>query len=84
MKRDIYYEDYQMMSEALNKDAFLKRLGTSGMFTLNYRLMLDNRPQYVALYAVRPKDDVKHFIVSPCAGQDIRNYSWEIFDYSDN
>lgn len=64
MKRDIYYEDYQMMSEALNKDAFLKRLGTSGMFTLNYRLMLDNRPQYVALYAVRPKDDVKHFIVA--------------------
>lgn len=64
MKHDIYYEDLPMMSHAMSKEALLASLRETGTNTLNYRLMLDGRPQYVTLFAVRPKQDSSHIIIA--------------------
>ena len=64
MKHDIYPEDLPMMQNAMNKEVLLSRLAGSGKTFLNYRLMLDNRPQYVSLYAIRSKEDADHIIVA--------------------
>ncbi len=64
IKNDIYYEDQPMMMTAMRKDVFLASLRETGANTLNYRLMLDGRPQYVSLFAVRPKEDSSHIIIA--------------------
>lgn len=64
MERDIYPEDLPMMIKAMSKDYLLKNLDESGKIFLNYRLMLDGRPQYVTLFAVRPKEDSNHILVA--------------------
>ena len=64
MKRDIYPDDLPMMSAAMKKENLLKQLSESGKCFLSYRLMLDGRPQYVSLYAVRPKEDSDHIIIA--------------------
>lgn len=64
MKRDIYPEDYPMMALAMRKETLLEKLRLTGKTFINYRLMLDNRPQYVTLFAVKPKEDSKHIIVA--------------------
>ena len=53
-----------MMAKAMDKETLLRNLSAFGKTILNYRLMLDGRPQYVSLYAVRPKDNPDHIIVS--------------------
>lgn len=62
MKRDIYSEDYPMMAEAMKKEAVLKGVEETGKYFLNYRLMLDGRPQYVILNAVRAGDNPDYMI----------------------
>ena len=64
MKRDIYPDDLPMMTLAMRKENFLKSLFAYGKTFLNYRLILDGRPQYVALYAILPKEDSDHIIVT--------------------
>ena len=64
MKRDIYPEDYPMMAIAMRKENLLESMRETGKIFLNYRLMLDNRPQYVTLFAVRPMQDSSHIIVA--------------------
>lgn len=64
MKRDIYPEDLPMMAAAMQKENLLKSLSANGKTVINYRLILDGKPQYVSLYAVRPKEDSKHIIVA--------------------
>ncbi len=64
MKTDIYSEDYKMMSIAMDKDFLMESLKESGKFIINYRLILDGRPQYVTLFAVRPKKDKEHIIIA--------------------
>ena len=64
MKRDIYPEDLPMMAHAMQKENLLKNLFAYGKTFLNYRLMIDGRPQYVSLYAVLSKEDSDHIIVS--------------------
>ena len=64
MKRDIYPEDLPMMAMAMQKENLLKNLFAYGKTFLNYRLMIDGRPQYVSLYAILPKEDSDHIIVS--------------------
>ena len=64
MVEDIYPEDLYMMSHAMEKETFLSSLRETGTNTLNYRLMLDGRPQYVTLFAVRPKEDSTHVIIA--------------------
>ena len=64
MKRDIYPEDLPMLAHAMQKENLLKTLFSYGKTILNYRLMIDGRPQYVSLYAILPKEDSDHIIVS--------------------
>lgn len=64
MKRDIYPGDLPMMSISMKKENLMNSLASFGKTILNYRLMLDGRPQYVSLYAVRPKEDSEHIIVA--------------------
>lgn len=64
MKRDIYHEDYEMMSQAMDKDNILRRLTGLNKIFLNYRLNLDGRPQYVSLVIIRAKEDADHIIVA--------------------
>ena len=64
MKTQIYEEDYSMMAHAMEKEVFLAGLKETGTYTLNYRLMLDGRPQYVTLFAVQPKEDPSHVVIA--------------------
>lgn len=64
MKRDIYPEDYPMMAKAMEKESLLRSLRSTGTTTLNYRLILDSRPQYVTLFVILPKEDSNHIIVA--------------------
>lgn len=64
MKRDIFPEDLPMMAMAMQKNYLLESLRETGKNFLNYRLMIGGRPQYVTLFAVRPKEDSKHIIVA--------------------
>ena len=64
IKRDIYPEDLPMLAHAMQKENLLKNLFAYGKTFLNYRLMIDGKPQYVALYAILPKEDSDHIIVS--------------------
>ncbi|MBQ1536917.1 MAG: GGDEF domain-containing protein [Ruminococcus sp.] len=64
METDIYPDDRPMMREAIQKERLMKNLEKYGKTFLNYRLMLGGKPQYVTLYAVRPKDITDHIIVA--------------------
>lgn len=64
MKRDIYPEDYPIMAKAMDKQQFISDLEQTGTTSITYRLMLDGRPQYVTLFALRPEDDRRHVIVA--------------------
>ena len=64
MKRDIYPEDYPIMAKAMEKKQFINDLEQNGSTSITYRLMLDGRPQYVTLIAIRPGDDKHHVIVA--------------------
>lgn len=64
IQKDIYPEDRPMMSKAVTKENILENVRETGKFYLNYRLMLDGRPQYVTLFIVRPKEDSTHIILA--------------------
>ena len=65
MKKDIYEEDYPMMSQAILKENILSQLDLfNNKLFLNYRLMLDGRPQYVSLVIMRLASDQDHIIVA--------------------
>ncbi len=64
MKHDIYEEDYPMMKEAIKKENILKSLEGSGKAFLNYRLILDGRPQYMSLILTLSRDNKDHLIVA--------------------
>ena len=64
MKRDIYAEDYPIMAKAMEKQQFISDLEQTGSTSITYRLMLEGRPQYVTLIAIRPQEDSRHVIVA--------------------
>lgn len=64
METDIYPDDLPIMKKAIQKEQLMKSLSQYGKTFLNYRLILGGRPQYVTLYAVRPKEDSSHIIVA--------------------
>ena len=63
MKKDIYPEDLPMMAHLMEKENLLNSLADTGKIVVSYRLILDGRPQFVTLFAVRPKEDSDHVIV---------------------
>ena len=60
----IYEEDLPMMQHAMQREELLSHLQENGSTMLNYRLLLDGRPQYVTLFAIRPKEDSTHIIIA--------------------
>lgn len=65
MKKDIYEEDYPMMSQAMVKENLLSQLDQfNNKLFLSYRLKLDGRPQYVSLVIMRIESDRDHIIVA--------------------
>ncbi len=64
MQREIFPDDLPMMAEAMQKENLLSALSSYGKTFLNYRLIIDGKPQYVSLYAVRANDDPEHIIIS--------------------
>ena len=64
IKHDIYFEDIPMMSVSMQKDNLLNSLSSFGKTLLNYRLLVDGKPQYASLYAVRPQEDSEHIIIA--------------------
>lgn len=64
MKRDIYEEDYPMMAQAIVKERIMEQLQETNKIYINYRLNLDNRPQYVTLVIMRLSEDADHIIVA--------------------
>ena len=64
MKKDIFPEDYPMMAHAMQKDYMLKILEQTGKFVLNYRLIIDGRPQFVTLFAVKSREESDFVIVA--------------------
>ncbi|MBR5357935.1 MAG: GGDEF domain-containing protein [Clostridiales bacterium] len=64
MKRDIYEEDYPMMAQAMVKENILEQLKGSNKLYINYRLLLDGRPQFVSLVILRNSADSEYIIVA--------------------
>ena len=64
MNSDIYPDDLLMMSAAMGKENFKRSLESFGKILLNYRQMIDGRPQYLSLYAVLSKEDPDYAIVA--------------------
>lgn len=64
MQSQIHPEDLQMMSESMQRENLLDHMRETGTTTLNYRLLLDGRPQYVTLFAIRPQEDSQHIILA--------------------
>ncbi len=62
MKKSIYEEDLPMMTEAMRKSRILNRLDHSGVFSITYRLKLEDSIEYVNLRAVKTTDS-KHLVV---------------------
>ena len=59
----IYSEDYDMFVESFKKENILAAIEKEGRYLINYRLMIDDRPVYVSLKAVRLEDDEDHIII---------------------
>ena len=64
MKVQIYPEDLPMMEKAMDRQQFINDLNETGTTSITYRLMLDNRPQYVNLIAIRPEENPRHVIIA--------------------
>ena len=64
MRHDIYPEDYDRMAEAMKKENLLNSLENSEKIKLSYRLILEGRPQYVTLFALRSREDPDHVIIA--------------------
>ncbi len=52
------------MAKAMEKQQFVSDLEQTGSTSITYRLMLEGRPQYVTLIAIRPENDMHHVIVA--------------------
>ncbi len=50
-ERVIFKDDYPIFCSRLQKEIVLKRIEEDGIFTLNYRLVLDKKPVYVQIRA---------------------------------
>ncbi|WP_156036737.1 GGDEF domain-containing protein [Ruminococcus sp. HUN007] len=64
MKTSVYEGDRSMMYTALKKENLLNAIRIFGHVNLTYRLMIDDNPQYMALYAVRAAEDSDHIIIA--------------------
>ena len=59
----IYKEDRDDFIKSFSRENVMKTMDEHGTFTLTYRLLMDNKPTYVNLKAVRMRTDRTHMIV---------------------
>ena len=59
----MYHEDLDMFLNAFTKEKILRSIDDEGAFLLTYRLMIDGKPTFVNLKAVRVKTDEDHIII---------------------
>ncbi len=64
MKRDIFPDDLPLMQKAMEKETLLRSLEETGSATLNYRLILEGRPQYMTLFITRSHEKSNHIILA--------------------
>ena len=64
MKSDIYEEDYPMMAQAMDKETLLRRLKEVNKLTLNYRLKVDGKPQYMSLIIMNADREKNHIVIA--------------------
>ncbi len=63
MKRDIYPADYPMMAKEMQKERLLSELDRDETYSITYRLMLEGKPIYVNLRAIRPSSNDRYIII---------------------
>ena len=51
-KQAVFEEDLDMFLEMMTKEKVMSEINSHGLFVMNYRLMINGRPEYVALKAV--------------------------------
>ena len=59
----VYPEDVEYVVESFTKENILRSIDERGIFALNFRQMIDGKPTYVNLKAVRMQGDDKHIVV---------------------
>ena len=59
----IYKEDQDYFINSFTRENIIRILDEHGTFTLTYRLLIDDKPTYVSMKAVRMRTDRKHIIV---------------------
>ena len=52
----IYEEDWPQFKEMFTREQVLKEIEENGVFLLNYRLMMDGKPNYVSLKAAQVQE----------------------------
>ena len=68
----IYHEDHKRVADALQRRNMFRALEESGSFSLNFRQILDGRPQYISLLAIRQRNTSDRVVIG------IRNVDEEI------
>ena len=63
-RRLVYEEDQELFLEVFKKETLMEIIQSGGTFTLNYRLVIDGKPQYFNLKTCRALDfDEEHIII---------------------
>ena len=62
-KEHLYKDDQEYFINAFTRENIEKALDTQGTFTLTYRLLMDGKPTYVNMKAVRMQGDSAHIII---------------------
>lgn len=64
LKRVCYKDDLEKMSILTNKEVLLNRLGFDEFKSLEYRLIIQGRPTFYRVEAVRPSKNKNHIIIA--------------------
>ncbi len=64
LKRVCYKDDLEKMSILTNKEILLNRLGFDEFKSLEYRLVIQGRPTFYRVEAVRPSKNKNHIIIA--------------------
>ncbi len=59
----LFQEDHEKFVSAFTKENVLGQIEEQGTFNISYRLMMNGKPVYVAMKAMRMQDDPAHLII---------------------
>ena len=59
----LHEDDREHFVAAFRKENILKKLDTQGNFNLTYRLLMNGKPTYVSMKAMRMQNDQRHIII---------------------